>query len=643
MQFLISYGDTNGVWPYKVLGYTGTHPLIRKEIGERYEIGGGSNWMAIQAMRTGDDMSRIEKWMETPAGEQWQIEQNMLQDLNPREETRLWDRDSITLSIAPLLHAKRHFGGETYMDVADFGPIFSSEEPSGITLGGLLGAKFPKLSGKLKTASEKYDSFMEGLDKLNSFLGDVDFNAEGAGGRLRFLRNRFIIGDTSGDSSISLGGLGDISLTALRNKSAPFGRPPKIPTQTTFSQRGAYGQGSIHQQTAETGIGGNQIQRYKALAYGELGSKYSKFDSPFLGRNRAPGGMDMGDISDAFAENVESDPFSLTDDQFNGLVSDFVKDINLFEKEKGEVEDINKATAEYKKRVGEAGRVHHNVGHQGKQRNLVQVTDTEEEGSGLGPIKKNVGFNSATGEGYKSIATDKVNIHPYGKDLPEDVSDFIKFKFKDLVNNKFIIFRAILSGISDSITPEWSGTRYIGRPDQVYVYQGTERKISFNFEIYPKTKQEFPVLLEKLNYLVGLCYPSFTGGNRMVAPFIQLTLGDMFNKTPGFLDSLSVDVDDTSTWEIEEGLQFPKHITCACSFTYVGKYMPSSLGKHYELPWLTDSGWSAGDEVGKGATFGTFIASDSPKGGTGEDKDTFPIKDNPERGLPMGNLFDKLG
>ncbi len=129
----------------------------------------------------------------------------------------------------------------------------------------------------------------------------------------------------------------------------------------------------------------------------------------------------------------------------------------------------------------------------------------------------------------------------------------------------------------------------------------------------------------------------------MVAPFIQLTLGDMFKDTPGFLDSLSVDVDDNSTWEINEGLQFPKHITCNCSFTYVGKYMPSTLGKHYELPWLTDNGWSAGNEVGKGATYGTFIASDKPKGVEGEDKDTFPIKDNPERGLPMGNLFDKLG
>jgi hypothetical protein len=202
---------------------------------------------------------------------------------------------------------------------------------------------------------------------------------------------------------------------------------------------------------------------------------------------------------------------------------------------------------------------------------------------------------------------------PYGQDYPQEdpntdvtegVDDFIKFKFYDKYNDKWIIFRAIISGISDSISPEWSGTKYLGRPDKVYVYTGSERKVSFTFEIYPKTKQEFPVLLEKMNYLVGLCYPSFTTNNRMVAPFIELTIGDIFNRTPGFLDSLSVEFDDQSTWELENGLQFPKHITCQCSFTYVGKYLPSTLGKHYELGWLEDKGWTSKDS--NMITKGTF-------------------------------------
>ena len=32
--------------------------------------------------------------------------------------------------------------------------------------------------------------------------------------------------------------------------------------------------------------------------------------------------------------------------------------------------------------------------------------------------------------------------------------------------------------------------------------------------------------------------------------------------------------------------QFPKHITCALTFRYIGKYLPHKFGKHYELPWL---------------------------------------------------------
>ena len=211
----------------------------------------------------------------------------------------------------------------------------------------------------------------------------------------------------------------------------------------------------------------------------------------------------------------------------------------------------------------------------------------------------------------KSVNVDKVNITPYGSkgtsalsglfgdSKPEGTDDFIKFRFYDVINKKWIIFRAILDGISDAITAEYGEERYIGRPDKVYVYQGANRAVSFNFKIYPKTKQEFPVLMEKLNYLVGLCYPSYTEGERMITPFINLTIGDMFNDTPGLIESLTVTVEDTGTWEIEEGLQFPHYISVACQFIHIGKHVLASKGKHYDLPWIPDGSnndrWSTAD------------------------------------------------
>ena len=163
--------------------------------------------------------------------------------------------------------------------------------------------------------------------------------------------------------------------------------------------------------------------------------------------------------------------------------------------------------------------------------------------------------------------------------------------FKDVVNNKFLVFRAILDGISDSISPEYNEHKFIGRPDKVYTYSGTDRTISFGFKIYPKTKQELPVLMEKLNYLIGMCYPTFTEGDRMITPFMELTIGDMFNGTPGLLDSLTATVEDVTTWEIDEYLQFPHFISCQCEFKYIGKRenAPMSYAKHYDLSWLTSN------------------------------------------------------
>ena len=188
---------------------------------------------------------------------------------------------------------------------------------------------------------------------------------------------------------------------------------------------------------------------------------------------------------------------------------------------------------------------------------------------------------------------DKINMIPYGSNesntfqlpvpLDEANNDFIKFRFKDIVNNKWLIFRAILEGITDNVTPEYGEERYIGRPDKIYTYQGVDRNISFTFSIYPKTKQELPILMDKLNYLVGLCYPSYTEEQRMVTPFVEMTIGDMFVDTPGILNSLTVTVEEQSTWEIQDNLQFPHFLKASCDFKYIGRYPLVSTGRHYDL------------------------------------------------------------
>ena len=459
LQFLRNFGNTGGIWPYGVLPYqnpksTGPnggfndHPLIIKDVGERYSQGGPiENYMVLQAKRTEDDTERLTKWFGTPKGQLWIGKQNVLQLLNPREETRLFSSGGILASIPPFLHLNRHLGGDTYMSVADFGPVYDGDsEPSDAGFGiGSLGDRFmsSKLAGPFLDAKSGLDSILAGAENLNNALGNVDFNAQGKGGRLRFLMNKMVAGSEKG-SVFSLGSIGSINLTDLRNSGAPFGRPPKIPTQTVFSQRGPFGEQDL-------GNNGNvsPIKKYESILHGDIGKKrYSPALSPvsnqstqqLLGKTPGLGVIDSEDgIISEFDEFTEETYKNLSYAQVknNQLYYNEQIDINTQKLLVEESHQQNKIAINKQGSVGDPGRL---------SNSLPLKVDTLLEGSGLGKIKIDPAGN------YKSMAVDKVNSTPYGHDLPKDVTDFIKFKFKDLVNNKFIIFRALLSGISDSIS-----------------------------------------------------------------------------------------------------------------------------------------------------------------------------------------------
>ena len=199
------------------------------------------------------------------------------------------------------------------------------------------------------------------------------------------------------------------------------------------------------------------------------------------------------------------------------------------------------------------------------------------------------------------------NVNLANMEMPTDVSykthlqmdvveskDIIPFRFKDFsggAQGEWVTFSAILSGITDTITPEWNADRFVGRPDNVYTYQGATRSISFTFDIFPMTRQEMKPLWTKLNRLVGMCYPNWTpayGGQAMTAPIVQLTIGNMYKEQPGFLSNVAISVPDSSTWEIEKDLKLPHYVQVACDFTYIGSELlkGGKEGKHFDLNWI---------------------------------------------------------
>ena len=204
-------------------------------------------------------------------------------------------------------------------------------------------------------------------------------------------------------------------------------------------------------------------------------------------------------------------------------------------------------------------------------------------------------------DAFNNVGVDYVNLIPYGSDNYEGTDynelDTIPFKFHDIHGDADIVFRAILSGITDTFSPEYASERYVGRPDKVHVYQGTDREISFTFDVYPKSDVELITLWEKLNYLAGLTYPHVTpatgaGGRGMISPYTTLTIGNMYTEAPGYITSLTYTVQDNGTWETTFA-KLPKYIQVSVGFAYIGNSLLSAEQKHFDIPSVPAVNYSA--------------------------------------------------
>jgi len=162
-------------------------------------------------------------------------------------------------------------------------------------------------------------------------------------------------------------------------------------------------------------------------------------------------------------------------------------------------------------------------------------------------------------------------------EIKDNKYDLIPFIFYDIKNDHSLVFRATLKDISDNITPDWGEYNYVGNPQTYHIYKRTTRELSFTFTIYTETENELRWNWLKLNRFVGMAYPSFTSAQRMVGPFLRLTIGDMFNRVPGFLTNITVTVDVNTPWEINlfpeddaHLAKLPHVVDCAVTYKIIG-------------------------------------------------------------------------
>jgi hypothetical protein len=172
----------------------------------------------------------------------------------------------------------------------------------------------------------------------------------------------------------------------------------------------------------------------------------------------------------------------------------------------------------------------------------VRVESGKRDGINLTPL-----FTTEKGsEGNDRI---KINNNLY------NIRDLIKFRIEAINTDNpdqktWMIFRAFLTDLTDNVTADWNGQRYVGRGEKSYTYQGHDRTVNVSFKVAALSAEEMEPMYQKLNYLMSNMMGDYNNNGIMRGPFTKMTIGNWFDRQPCVITSLTYKVPNDSPWEV---------------------------------------------------------------------------------------------
>lgn len=131
-------------------------------------------------------------------------------------------------------------------------------------------------------------------------------------------------------------------------------------------------------------------------------------------------------------------------------------------------------------------------------------------------------------------------------------------------------FRAIITGLNETVSPSWGTNKMVGNPFPYYTYNQIERSTSFMLKIFCNSPTELATNWEKIESLTRMTYPKINKNNLVNPPIIQFRLGDIYFDKTGFIESLNYTIPDTSTWETRGSIGFlPKYIEVSVTIKFI--------------------------------------------------------------------------
>lgn len=166
--------------------------------------------------------------------------------------------------------------------------------------------------------------------------------------------------------------------------------------------------------------------------------------------------------------------------------------------------------------------------------------------------------------------------------------DLIQLEFQVITPEQthFLAFRAFLEQFDDSFQGQWNASKYIGRADSFYTYEGFERSMNIGFKIAAQSREEMRPLYRKAATLASVTTPTYgQGGRFMRGSIAKVTVGDYIYEQPGIIESVQYTWQKNYPWEIAfqspEGEPDDTHIVphlldVTLSFKLIHDFLPQT-------------------------------------------------------------------
>ena len=163
-------------------------------------------------------------------------------------------------------------------------------------------------------------------------------------------------------------------------------------------------------------------------------------------------------------------------------------------------------------------------------------------------LRKRYGLDYKTDKSYGTISEKGIWVDTW------DGKDLIPVIFKSSTNT--LRFRGMIAGLSDSITPTWNETTYVGRPDPMMSYAGFAREISFDLTcaaVNPQMLRPMYVMISRLaqHVLPKRDHSAYTGA-RYSGNLANVTIGNYLENELCAVTGMTLTPNEEAMWEIAD-------------------------------------------------------------------------------------------